>query len=99
MNNLPTTTLTFAALVKQVVTLINLLIPLLGTIALLVFFWGLVRYIYASSDTHAHADGKEIMIWGLVAMFVLVSVWGIVELACVAFFGSHCSAMNEAFNL
>ena len=85
--NLPTSSLSFAGLVGQLVGVINAIIPVLGSVALLIFFWGLVKYVYASGDAHGHNDGKELIIWGLVAMFVLFSVWGIVNLFKGAIFG------------
>ena len=74
-------------MVNQLVGLINVIIPLLASLALLAFFWGLVKYIYATSDTKGHEDGKELIIWGLVAMFVLFSVWGIINLFKQGLFG------------
>jgi hypothetical protein len=84
--NLPTTGLSFAGLVGQLVGLINAVIPVLGGIALLIFFWGLVRYIYNSGDAHGHGEGKELIIWGLIALFVLFSVWGIINIFKTALF-------------
>ena len=54
-------------------------IPLLVGIALLVFFWGLIKFIFAQGSETAKADGKKVMIWGLIALFVMISVWGIVR--------------------
>ncbi len=54
-------------------------IPLLVGIALLIFFWGLVKFIFAQGSETAKADGKKVMLWGLIALFVMVSVWGIVR--------------------
>ena len=51
---------------------------LLAGIALLVFFWGIVKFISAAANEEAIAEGKRLMIWGLIALFVMVSVWGIV---------------------
>ncbi|MEK7135186.1 MAG: hypothetical protein AAB780_00575 [Patescibacteria group bacterium] len=48
-------------------------------LALLAFFWGLVRFIFAvGGDTAAVEQGRTLMIWGLVALFVMVAVWGII---------------------
>ena len=47
--------------------------------ALLAFFWGLAKYIFHSNDEEKKAEGKNIMIWGIVALFVMASVWGIVK--------------------
>jgi hypothetical protein len=59
---------------------LNLLIPVLIALALVAFFWGLVRYVWGSGGEGA-AEGKSIMIAGLLALFIMVSVWGIIKLA------------------
>jgi Co/Zn/Cd efflux system component len=56
-------------------TVLNMLIPILIAAALVVFFIGLVQYIWKKKG------GKDIMIAGLVGLFVMVSVWGIIRLA------------------
>ena len=52
---------------------------ILGALALLVFFWGLVKYIVKADDEKAKESGKNIMIWGVVALFVMFSVFGLVR--------------------
>lgn len=54
----------------------NILIPLAFTLALLLFFWGMVKYIWSAGDKE---EGKKIMVWGVVALFVMSSIWGIVS--------------------
>lgn len=61
-------------------SLIGALIPILITLALVVFFWGLVRYLWGASSKSGHEKGKDLMKWGLITLFVMVSVWGIVAL-------------------
>ena len=58
--------------------IINILIPLLIAMALVVFFWGLVKYIWSSGEEHEY--GKNVMIAGLVSLFIMVSVFGIIRL-------------------
>jgi FtsH-binding integral membrane protein len=57
--------------------ILNRLIPLLIAAALVVFFWGLVKYIYNRKSS----EGRQIMVAGLVGLFVMVSVWGIIRIA------------------
>ncbi len=66
-------------LVNSFGNIIELLIPIVGAIALLYFFWGLAKFILASGDEEERGKGKHIMIWGIVALFVIVSVWGLVR--------------------
>lgn len=65
-------------LVNNFWAIVNTSIGVLTSLALLVFIWGIVKYIY-SQGTDAKADGKKIMIGGVVALFVLFSVWGIIR--------------------
>jgi hypothetical protein len=56
------------------------LLSLFVAITVLVFVWGLVVFIRNSDDEKKVAEGKRFMLWGLVALFVMVGVWGIIEL-------------------
>ena len=78
---------TFCSVVQSLVSLINLTIGVLATLAVVLFFWGLVRYIRESSDSHGHSEAKERIIWSLISLFILFSIWGILALMTVAFFG------------
>ena len=42
------------------------------------FFYGLVKFIWNSGDAKKREEGKGIMTWGVIAMFVLVTIWGII---------------------
>lgn len=77
-------TMTFAqtlagvtTLAQSVGTLVSTLIPIVMGLAVLVFFWGLVKYIANASDEAAKGEGKTLMIWGMIALFVMVALWGI----------------------
>ena len=70
----------FTGLVTQLQSLVNLLVPLVIAIGLLLFIWGLVQYIVASGDEAATEEGRRKMVWGVIALFVIVSVWGLVAL-------------------
>lgn len=67
------------ALVTNVRGLINSILPVLLALAVLYFFWGLITYIRSAGDPAAAEKGKSIMIWGIVALFVMVSIFGILN--------------------
>jgi len=56
------------------------IVPILMTLALVYFIWGLIKYVMAAGkgDAEESKHGKAIMIWGVVALFVMASVWGLV---------------------
>ena len=58
----------------------SVLIPLAFGVCLLYFFCGVAKYIRtgAGSDKAAE-EGKRVMIWGIVGLFVAFSVWGIIS--------------------
>ena len=67
------------SLITSIGTLVSTATPIVVGLALLAFFWGLAKYIFSAGDEGARDKGKEIMIWGIVALFVMISVWGIVN--------------------
>jgi hypothetical protein len=58
--------------------IVGRLIPIVAGIALLVFFWGLVKFIASAGSEDGRKEGKQVMIWGIIALFVLMAIWGIV---------------------
>ena len=55
---------------------VRILVPLSFTLAVLFFFWGVAKYIWSSGGDKD--EGKKIMYWGVIALFVMSSVWGLV---------------------
>lgn len=68
----------FASLIRIFIKLISILIPIVGSLAFLSFIFGLVKFIAKAGEKEIK-DGKNLMIWGVVALFVMVSVWGLVR--------------------
>jgi len=60
-------------------TFLNGVIGLFITLAIVVFFWGLIKYLWSMGTEDAH-EGLKIMFWGVIAIFVMVSIWGIIRL-------------------
>ncbi|MEO8637585.1 MAG: hypothetical protein ABI430_01650 [Candidatus Taylorbacteria bacterium] len=72
------------SLVTSFGRIVNNMVPIVFIIALLVFFWGLAKYILAAGSEESKAEGRRIMVGGIIALFVMASVWGIVRWAQVA---------------
>jgi len=70
----------FGDALTQISGLINQLVPVLVAIALVFFLWGVVTFILSAGDEEARSIGKHKMVWGIIALFVIVSVWGLVSL-------------------
>lgn len=59
--------------------LINMATPIVVALALLGFFWGLAVFIFNAGDEAARKKGKSIMIYGVLALFIMLSVFGIIS--------------------
>ena len=57
---------------------LNALQGLFITFAIVVFFWGLIKYLMSAGEEKA--AGLQIMFYGVLAIFVMVSIWGIIRL-------------------
>jgi len=71
------------------------LIPITFALAILLFFFGLAKFIYSSGDTGANQRGKDLMIWGVIAIFVMSSIWGLVAFLQSTFGVSNSQAPNQ----
>ncbi|MBL1434331.1 hypothetical protein COB87_002060 [Candidatus Wolfebacteria bacterium] len=69
-------------LASDIITFINeTLIPLVFALALIVFIWGLFQsFIIGGTNEEKRAEGKQLMMWGIIAFAVMVSVWGLVNI-------------------
>lgn len=65
-------------LIVEFGNLVELAIPIVAGLALLGFFWGLAKYIFSQGNEQSKIEGKKVMVYGLVALFVMFSVWGII---------------------
>lgn len=59
-------------------TIIKSVVPLLFTLATVGFIWGIIQYFLNPDNEEKRKAGKSFMIWGLIALFVMISMWGIV---------------------
>jgi len=60
--------------------IINPLIVLLFALAVAYFIYGLASYLLAPDNEEKRKTGKEHMLWGIVGMFIMVAVFGIMSL-------------------
>lgn len=66
--------------IDQINMLINTVIPFLVGLAVLVIIWGVFNYISGAGDEEKRAQAKQYIIWGVVGVFIMLSVWGLVNL-------------------
>ena len=56
------------------------LVPVLFAVAFIVFLYGVFKkYIWSRGDETAVEEGHKLILWGLVAFVVMISLWGLVN--------------------
>ncbi|MFA7216754.1 MAG: hypothetical protein WC095_02125 [Candidatus Paceibacterota bacterium] len=71
---------TFKSVVAYVISILNLMVPIMFGAALVVFFWGLSKFVINSGNEAELSKGKNYMLWGILALFILFSYRTIVTL-------------------
>ena len=62
-------------------TINNILVPVLFAIAFIVFLFGaFYTFIVGANNEEVKEKGKNLMLWGLIGFFVMVSGWGLVNI-------------------
>ncbi|HEY4513445.1 MAG TPA: hypothetical protein VJH06_02960 [Candidatus Paceibacterota bacterium] len=75
----------------------NSIIPLIFAVAILMFIWGAVKFFIINGDEEAkRQEGKQFMIWGIIALAVMMSVWGLVAIVRGTFDRSGTSVLPKA---
>jgi hypothetical protein len=54
------------------------IIPFLAVVAFLMFIWGVARYIKSAGNEREIKDSKNFLIWGIIGLFIMVTIWGII---------------------
>ncbi|KKS14678.1 MAG: hypothetical protein UU71_C0021G0001 [Parcubacteria group bacterium GW2011_GWB1_41_6] len=65
---------------KIIVQIINPVIVILVTLALVVFIWGIVQMIYGANNEEKRTQGKKHLLWGLVGLFIMLTVRGLLAI-------------------
>ncbi len=83
-----TSNIGFEGLNKLILSLSNGVIRSIGymlfTLAVVAFFWGIIQFIWSArqgAEGKGISNGKTFMMWGLIGLFVMFSVWGIIKFA------------------
>jgi hypothetical protein len=79
---------------------INPAILIVFSFGFFLFIWGLVVFLWSLGEGGESGTGKQHMLWGIVGMLVMVSVWGIIGLIENTFGignagGTDASSMNS----
>ena len=87
MNYTPICVTAICRAADTVLYLINgIAIPVLFAIAFIVFIYGIAKaYIFSYGDKGAVEQGHKLVLWGIIAFAVMISVWGLVNVVASTF--------------
>lgn len=58
----------------------TVVVPVIFAFAFAAFVWGVVNYFFIKGDEKSRADGRQFILWGILGMVMLFSVWGFVNI-------------------
>ncbi len=76
----------FGSLVALFIGMIKSLVPLVVGLTLLYFMWGIFQLVRSNSED-SRKEAVGVITYGIVSLFVMVSVWGLVSILTSTFFG------------
>ncbi|PJE64499.1 MAG: hypothetical protein COU90_01505 [Candidatus Ryanbacteria bacterium CG10_big_fil_rev_8_21_14_0_10_43_42] len=81
--------LTIKDIFTRMTTFLDSTIPVLMILATVIFIWGVIRYVSAGGDEQQIQQGRKLIFWGIIALFIMIGMWGIVRLISGTLFGSQ----------
>ncbi|MBI2096419.1 MAG: hypothetical protein HYT43_02185 [Candidatus Taylorbacteria bacterium] len=71
---------TFADVVSKFIGVLDKVIPLIVTLAVVTFMWGLLKYVRAGGSEDKIKEARDYIFYGIIGLAVMVSVWGLVKI-------------------
>lgn len=68
----------FAEFVGLSISILQDVVVVIIGIAMLFFLWGVAQFILQANNEQKRSEGKTMMVWGIIALFVILSLWGII---------------------
>lgn len=68
------------AIAQIIKDLINTLLPIIIALTVLVFVYGIFKMVLSGDDAKGREEARGYIIFGIIALFVMVSVWGLVNI-------------------
>ena len=86
------------SLISQLQTVINALIPLLFSIALIGFIVGVIRYIWSAGNPSKIKEARSFIVFSIIGIAVMLSVWSLALFVKNSFFPDAPAGINFSGN-
>ena len=69
----------FQGMLCKIAEILGAILPVLVALGVVYFVWGVVTYVIAS-DEEAKKTGRNRIIYGIIGLAIIISLWGIVRI-------------------
>ncbi len=72
--------MTIAAFLAKIQGILSAIIPFIVGLAVFVIIWGIFTYITHSAEEEKRQEAKQFILWGVIGVFFMLSIWGFVNI-------------------
>lgn len=63
------------------------IVPIIISFGVVVLLWGIAKYIREADQPQKREEGRQLIVYGIISIFVMVSMWGLINLIVSTIFG------------
>ena len=78
---------------ENILKLVRVLVLVVFVLAVVAFGWGIVQFIFAGGDPAGIAKAKSFLLWGVIGMAVMASLFGLITFL-QQYFGVTAGGLN-----
>lgn len=72
-------------LANKVIQIVNTIIPVLVALAVFWVIYGAFQFVMSAGDEEKRKEGKNKILYGVIGIFIMLSVWGLVNILTGSF--------------
>ncbi|MSU55253.1 MAG: hypothetical protein EXS46_01785 [Candidatus Taylorbacteria bacterium] len=85
LNDCPTNGGGIGDFIVQINRILNYIIPFLVGLAVFLIIYGILGYISKAADEEKRKEAKDFIMWGVLGVFAMISVWGFISIVVNSF--------------
>ena len=70
---------------KDIMAWVNLAIPIVIGVGFIIFLFAVIKFILAAGDEEKRKDSRQLMLYAIIGVFVMVAIWGIIAVIAGSF--------------
>ncbi|MDO8619853.1 MAG: hypothetical protein Q7R64_00695 [bacterium] len=72
--------MTIEGFLMKIQGLLDTVVPFIIGLAVFVIIWGVFTYLTHAAEEEKREEAKKFMLWGVIGVFMMLSVWGFVNI-------------------